>query len=325
MRVERVSLGKRFGVDGVERRARAPWPSSSAASNASWSTSEPRAMFTMCAPGLIVASALASIRWYVSGVAGAAMTTWSDCARSSSSVPHSSISARSCAAAWRRNAMTRMSNASGASRHLGANRPHPYDTDRLPREHVERCETPALGRLRQPGVGQPLGEREHRGEHELGDGDRVCAPGAGEHPVVHDVERKAVDTGAERVEPADARHRRPLERVALDATTPAGSRRHGRARRRARPQPRRRRARPAPAVPVRLPEGSPRPWPVVPHLGCSYLPALGAARRPLRPRSLLAGIPGSQRSLMRVVLVQGAVLEHAGRVHRPEMFREVVG
>ena len=103
-----------------------------------------------------------------------------------------------------------------ASRHLGTDRTHARrDRRSSPRARRATRIPQRSGASVSQVSGSRFDEREHRREHELGDRDGVRAPRAGELSVVDHVEREAVDTGAERVEPADARDRRPLDRVPL--------------------------------------------------------------------------------------------------------------
>ncbi len=97
----------------------------------------------------------------------------------------------------------------------GTDGPEADDTERLSVEAPERCHVPFRRRLPNPGFGEALLEGEHGREHELGDRRSARALRAGHRPAGERVEREAVDTGPEDVDPSDPVGERSLDGDAL--------------------------------------------------------------------------------------------------------------
>ena len=88
-----------------------------------------------------------------------------------------------------------------AARHGAADAADPDQAERLAGEAAELGGVPAGRRLAQPDVGQVLLEREHRREHELGDGDRAGAARAGQDGRGEGLVRERVEARAVVVHP----------------------------------------------------------------------------------------------------------------------------
>ena len=160
--------------------------SSSATRSASWSTSRPRAMFTRCTPGFTSRE-----RVGVEQVLGARRERHREhevvrrARAASSSDGTSSTPSTGLGASVRRSASTRIPNGSARSATATPIPPRPTMPER-PALRARRAwsKFQCSGGSCEPDLREPLLEREHRAEHELGDRHRARAAGARDDPPV---------------------------------------------------------------------------------------------------------------------------------------------